>query len=338
MTAGFCVINPEGRDETRQFPAGAGSPADAGHPPVNYHAYAACHSGSFLRSVGEMPASTRVALVLLRKRNLRAVLKTLSVLRARGVTALVSLKESGAHQVADFLNDAGRSVLFRTICKEADGFLSSTPELASLYRTAGCRGGFFAPTPYPLEERAWDFGIPLARRSGIFVGTREFGVPSRNHWSALSTAVALAGIHSIPVTVLNGEGRRGRKLLAGFARSGVDLRIVEGRMPYPQYLRLVAAHRIVFQRDTSAVPGQVAGDALLCRMPCIGGNGAVDRLAFGNPPEDPMEAASLLLSDDSHWEQSVAASMERSRERLGFTAVRTLIAREVATLQNKDEG
>lgn len=337
MTAGFCVINPEGRDETRLFPAGAGSPDDSGHPPVNYHAYAACHSGAFLRSAAEMPSATGVALVLLRKRNLRTVLKTLSALRARGVTALVSLKESGTHQVADFLNDAGRSALFRTVCGEADGFLSSTPDLVSLYRTAGCSGGFFAPTPYPLEESLWDFGIPLARRSGIFVGTREFGVPSRNHWSALSSAVALAGIHSIPVTVVNGEGRRGRKLLAGFARSGVDLRIVEGCMPYPEYLRLVAAHRVVFQRDTSTVPGQVAGDALLCRMPCIGGNGAVDRLAFGNPREDPMEAASLLLSDDSHWEQSVASSMERARQSLGFTAVRTLIDREVSSLRKKHE-
>jgi hypothetical protein len=338
MSTAVSVINPEGRDATRFFAAGAGSPQDAGHPPINYHAYAAAHSGAFLPSAAELPASTRIALVLLRKRNLRSVLKTLAVLKSRGVLSLISLKESGTHQVADFLNDAGRSGLFRRICMEADGFLSSTSGLVSLYRSAGCPRGFFAPTPYPLEESAWDFGIPLSARSGIFVGTREFGIPSRNHWRAVALAVSLAERHRIPMTVVNEEGRRGRKLLEGIARPGITLNIVEGRMPYPEYLRMVARHRIVFQLDGSAVPGQVAGDALLCRMPCIGGNGAVDRLAFGEPPEDPTEAASRLLSDEQHWKQTVAASMARARENLGFTAVRDLIVREVAAVGKRYEG
>jgi hypothetical protein len=338
MTTAFSVINPEGRDAMRLFAAGAGSPQDAGHPPVNYHAYAASHKGGYLRSAADLPASTQVALVLLRKRNLRVVLKTLAILKSRGVLSLISLKESGTHQVADFLNDAGRSLFFRRVCEEADGFLSSTPELVSLYRSAGCRGGFFAPTPYPLEESSWDFGIPLSERSGIFVGTREFGVPSRNHWRAVALAVSLADRHRIAVTVVNEEGRRGRKLLEGIARPSMTLKIVEGRMPYPEYLRMVARHRIVLQLDGSAVPGQVAGDALLCRMPCIGGNGVVDRLAFGDPLEDSTEAASLLLDDNSRWEQTVATSQERARASIGFTAVRSLIAREVANLASAKAG
>lgn len=338
MNAPFAVINPEGRDATRLFSTGAGSPNDTGHPPVNYHAYAACHHGAFLRRVADLPPGTRAALVLLRKRNLRAVLKTLDLLKARGVLSLVSLKESGAHQVADFLNDAGRSALFRRICTEADGFLSSTHGLASLYRSAGCRGGFFAPTPYPLEEGGWNFGIPLSERSGIFVGTREFAIPSRNHWRAMALAVSLAGQHGIRVTVVNEEGRRGRKLLGEIARSGIDLHIVEGRMPYPEYLRMVARHRIVLQMDGSAVPGQVAGDALLCRMPCIGGNGAVDRIAFGDPTEDLWHQASHLLADDSRWEQAVASSQTRAEASLGFAAVRSLIGREVSSLGKKHEG
>ena len=333
MSAIFSVINPEGRDAARLFAAGAGSPADAGHPPVNYHAYAAAHSGAFLRSAADLPASTRVALVLLRKRNLRAVLKTLSALKARGVLALISLKESGSHQVAEFLNDAGRSLLFRRICAEADGFLSSTPELVALYRSSGSRGGFYAPTPYPLGEPGWDFGIPLSERSGILVGTREFGVPSRNHWRAVALAASLALSHRVPLTVVNEEGRRGRKLLAGIVPPGVELKLIEGRMPYPDYLRMMARHRLVLQLDSSAVPGQVAGDALLCRMPCLGGNGAVDRLAFGNPPEDPTAEASRLLTDDAHWEQVVASSQERARAILGFDSLRTLVEREVASLQ-----
>ena len=336
MMAGFCVINPEGRDDIRHFPTGAGSPGDAGHPPVNYHAYAACHSGSFLPRAGDLPATTGAALVLLRKRNLRAVLKALAELKAREVTSLISLKESGSHQVADFLNDTGRASLFRRICTTADGFLSSTPELVSLYRSAGCRGGFFAPTPYPLEDQAWDFSIPLSERSGIFVGTREFRVPSRNHWHAVALAASLAGRHRIPITVVNSEGRHGRKQLEGFQSPSVDLRVIEGRMPYPEYLRMMARHRLVLQLDGSAVPGQVAGDALLCRMACLGGNGAVDRIAFGNPPEDPsalMELASLLLTEDAFWTDRVTSALGRAREGLGFSAVRTLIEREIKALQ-----
>jgi hypothetical protein len=325
MTAGFCVINPDGRDDLRHFSAGAGSPGDAGHPPVNYHAYAACHSGSFLRRIGDLPTATGVALVLLRKRNLRAVLKTLSELKARGVTSLISLKESGSHQVADFLNDAGRASLFRRICATADGFLSSTPELVSLYRSGGCRDGFFAPTPYPMEEQAWDFGIPLHERSGIFVGTREFRVPSRNHWHAVALAASLAGRHRIPLTVVNSEGRHGRKLIEGFLSPSVDLRVIEGRMPYPEYLRMMARHRIVLQLDGSAVPGQVAGDALLCRMPCLGGNGAVDRLAFGAQPENPSDVASRLITDDTFWNEQVTSAIERARKHLCFSEVREVI-------------
>ena len=332
MTGAFCVINPEGRDDIRRFSSGAGSPGDAGHPPVNYHAYAACHSGSFLRRVGDLPTTTGAALVLLRKRNLRAVLKTLAELKARGVTSLISLKESGSHQVADFLNDAGRALLFRRICTTADGFLSSTPELVSLYRSAGCRGGFFAPTPYPMEDQAWDFSIPLSERSGIFVGTREFRVPSRNHWHAVALAASLADRHRIPLTVVNSEGRHGRKLIEGFQIPTVALRVIEGRMPYPEYLRMMARHRVVLQLDGSAVPGQVAGDALLCRMPCLGGNGAVDRLAFGTPPENPSDVASRLITEETFWNEQVTLALARARESLGFQAVSALIGREIASL------
>jgi len=38
----------------------------------------------------------------------------------------------------------------------------------------------------------------------------------------------------------------------------------------PDYLRAIAHHKIVLQLDRSHVPGQVAGDALLCLIPCVG--------------------------------------------------------------------
>jgi hypothetical protein len=323
----FVVINPKGRDAEQAFPRGAGLPGDPGHPPVNYHGYAACMHGVF---TGDARAATgaRAALILLRKRNLRAVLKVVAELKGRGVRTWISLKESGAHQVADFLSDYNRSLLFRRICAAADGYLSSTPGLESLYRTAGCRDGFFAPTPYPVEEPEWARDVPLADRKGIFVGTREFDVPTRNHWHAVAVAAALGRELEVPVAVMSNAGRHGLRLLKAIRGDNPFLHFIVGPFAYRDYQRLMAAHRIVFQLDSSAVPGQVAGDALLCRMPCVGGNGAVDRLAFGLA-EDPAATARQLLRDDAAWQAAVDASQQAARERLSFSAIRALLTSRI---------
>jgi len=326
------VLNPAGRDPVQSFSDSADSTGNEAHPPVNYHGYAACHSGSHVRDVKELPPSTNVVIVLLRKRNLKAARKSILMLQSNKILNLISLKESGAHQVADLLNEAGRSILFREICCAADGFLSSTPELVPLYRSTGCRKGFFAPTPYPIGDETWNFGIPLEERSGIFVGTREFGVPSRNHWRAVAIAVALGNELQVPVTVVNTEGRHGRGILATFRRDSPGLRIIEGTQPYRDYLQMVARHRLVLQLDASNVPGQVAGDALLCGMPCIGGNGAVDRIAFGTVPEDVVGATRALLTDDALWRESVDDALRKARTNLGFSAVRTLMNHHLDTL------
>jgi len=46
----------------------------------------------------------------------------------------------------------------------------------------------FIPTPYPIDDRRWDFSRPIEERSGIFIGTREWNVLSRNHLGALLVA------------------------------------------------------------------------------------------------------------------------------------------------------
>lgn len=312
----FAVLNPGGRDATRLFPHGAGSPADPGHPPVNYHAYAACCRGGYYRRVGEIPGTVRAVLVLLRRNGLDAALRTVRALSARGIGVWISWKESGLHQVADALADPRRYERFCAVCRAADGFLSSTPELPSIYEAAGCSEGAWIPTPYPVGEAGWDFSRPLAERRGVFIGTREFNVPSRNHLLAVGAACRMGH----PVTVINTDGTRGARLLRAICPA---IRIVEGRHPYAAYLRLMAEHRIVFQLDASSVPGQVAGDALLCGMPCVGGNGAVDRVAFG-PPGDVAHAishAAHLLDDDDLWLREVAASQRAATAQLSFAAV-----------------
>lgn len=98
-------------------------------------------------------------------------------------------------------------------------------------------------------------------------------------------------------------------------------------MPYPDYLRLVASHRIVLQLDRGAVPGQVAGDALLCGVPCVGGDGAIDRIAFpyccglGRSVDQLREIASCLLRDDDACAGVASRAGNIALERLSFRVV-----------------
>ena len=305
----LAVLNPGGRDPEQRFPDGAGAVDARIHAPVNYHAYAACTHGGFFRDVRAIPAEMRAVLVLLRK-DLKPALTAVKSLKAEGRTVAISWKESGQHQVAQQLDSAANLALFREICALADGALSSTPELVRLYISGGVNVSECIPTPYPVDDLRWDFSRPLAERSGIFIGTREWDVPSRNHAAALLCASSLGA----PVTAFNLDGRSGRRKLDAIFAGG-PLRVIEKRLDYPGYLREMAKCRVVFQLDSSAVPGQVAGDALLCRMPCTGGNGAVDRVAFGDGGD-----LVKLLRDDAAWHDAVDASQARAREVLSFSA------------------
>jgi hypothetical protein len=288
---------------------------------VNYHGYAACCRGAFYRRHRDIPDSVRGVLVLLRKNGLGDALQAVRSLRKRGKQVLVSWKESGLLQVACALERPRIASRFRAVCAEADGFISSTPELVPLYRSAGCVRGGFIPTPYPVEETVWDFSIPPSKRTGIFIGTREFAIPSRNHYLALSGTCDLG----YPVTVINTEGWTGVRLLRTISP---NLRLVPRKLPYPEYLHLMARHRIVFQLDRSAVPGQVAGDALLSGLPCVGGDGAIDRLVFPElsatslTVESAVDVAKRLLTDDEYYAATLTRARELALEKVSFAKVR----------------
>lgn len=308
------VLNPGGKDPAQPFPDMAG-PADAAlHAPINYHAYAACTGGRFERDTAKVEGGP---VLLLLRRDLKEGLKALRQLKAKGCCVAVSWKESGLHQVAAQLDSAPNIGLFREICALVDGALSSTPNLVPIYKSAGAKQVAFIPTPYPLEDPRWNFSQPAQERVGVFVGTREFSVPTRNHLAAVMLATGLGA----PVTVFNFEGRTARKKLEALGCS----RIIEKRLSYPEYLRVMSRHRLVLQLDRSSVPGQVAGDALLCGIPCIGGDGAVDQLAFpeahGLGLEQIGELARKLLSDSELNNRWTTKAVATARKRLGFSVV-----------------
>jgi len=312
------VLNPGGKDQPISYQGGVPSPSPLQHPPVNYHAYAACSGGSFLNSSKEVPDNSAVIL-LLRPRHLGAAVGHLQTLRQRGCKVAVAWKESGWSQVAEGLSRPGRWQAFRELGKSGASYLAATSDIEPLFVAAGFGQGGVIPTPYPVGLAGWDFS-DVDDPQGVFIGTREFDVPSRNHL----LAIVLAAHLSPEITIINTSGGKGRRSLKELVPSA---RIVDGPLAYPDYLYLMARHRIVFQLDQSRVPGQVAGDALLCGRPCIGGNGMIEKLVFPDlcsetkSPQELLLAAETLLKEDCAWGACVEAFTRRARSRVSYQAV-----------------
>ena len=323
------VLNPGGHDREQSFPDGAGE-AGGQHAPVNFHAFAASTGGSFQRKTWRAIAENTPVLLLMRG-DFRASQRALTELKKRGRTVAVSLKETGLHQIAQQLRDPGKLVRFTNIVATADACLGTTTETAETFRSfrrnADEKRVAFIPTPYPVGDTRWDFSRTSEERAGIFVGTREWNVPTRNHLAALLLARQLSEVAHERVTVFNGDGRSGAKLLAALDFPASRLRVIDRRLSYADYLREVSRHKIVLQLDTSFVPGQVAGDAVLCRMPCVGGNGAIDRLAFaetcgfGRSISEIREIAARLLQDAAFCEGVIAGSQKLAKEQFGFEVI-----------------
>lgn len=311
------VLNPGGRDRAQDFSLGRDRTDDRQHAPVNFHGYAACTGGAFERDVARAIAARLPVLLLLRgdlKETQRALLK----LKQEKLPVAVSFKETGLHQIEHQLADPKRAERFREIVQAADGCLAATPEALAFYGR-----GEFIPTPYPIDDPHWDFSRSLGERRGVFVGTREWSTPSRHHLTALVIAAGLVE----PVTVFDEEPKRCRKILSALGVPRDSVRILEKRLPYRNYLAEMARHKMVLQADKSSVPGQVAGDALLCRVPCVGGDGTIDRLAFpatsgyGRSLGELQELAARLLGEPDFYDEIVSDSQRLARERLIFAVV-----------------
>jgi len=328
-------INPDGRDAPVDYRNGAGDPDPRVHPPVNYWAYAAATGGQFHQSVDAVRDPCDAVIVLLRRRNGPAI-RAIEQLKRAGRRVFVSWKETGLHQIDQQTRWWWQRASFHRALSIADGAVAATQASVERYRHDGPSRFpvHFIPTPYPVDVAAWDFSMPIEQRRGILVGTREFDVPSRRHEAALALAAEIASHAKVPVTVMCGQPRdrdRVRKLLAG-----VELELVEQRRPYPEYLWMVARHRLVLQLDRSSVPGQVAGDALLCRIVCLGGNGTSEQIAFpeyaamNDHAHEIEDAAELLLRDTSAYRAAIERSQRLGAEKLSFTwarqSLRTLSA------------
>ena len=296
-----------------------GGPAATVHPPINFHAFAACTHGFFHHDT-QRAIVEGVPVLLLLRGDFRASERAFRELKKHGFKIAVSLKETGLHQIAGQLCKRTRLARFIKIVEQADGCVATTPEAAEIYWRARLKRDpatvAFIPTPYPLEDRQWNLSVPPNEQTGIFVGTREWDVPSRNHFAALLVARQLCEASGDPVTVVNLDGRKGRRLLTELKFPEGKLRLIENQKPYAEYLREVARHKI----------------ALLARVICVGGDGAIDRIAFpntcgeGRTLNDLVKIASNLLTNTNGRATQIVESQWRAMERLSFQAIRSQLA------------
>src|SRR5207247_1800715 len=250
------VLNPGGRDPEQRFHDGT-APGEGEHPPINFHGSAACTRGAFHYDTRRAIAEETPVLLLLRG-EFRASERALGELKKHQRKVVVSLKETGLHQIAQQLCDRGKLSRFMRILAQVDGCIASTPEAAEIYERTRWEHNpatvAFIPTPYPIEDPRWDFSVPSEEQSGIFVGTREWDVPSRNHFAALLVARQLCEATGEPVTVVNLDGYKARRLLWELKFPEAKFHIIEEKKSFPDYLREVAGHKIVLQLDRSRVP------------------------------------------------------------------------------------
>src|SRR5437667_1606638 len=337
------VLIPGGRDPEQHFQDTPG-PGQGEHPPVNFHAFAACTRGAFHYDTRRAIAEGTPVLLLLRG-EFRASERALGELKKHQRTVVVSLKETGLHQIAQQLCDRGKLSRFMRILGQADGCIASTPEAAEICRRTRWEHNpatvAFIPTPYPIDDRQWNFSVPPDELTGIFVGTREWDVPSRNHFAALLVARQLYEATREPVTVVNLDGYKARRLLWELKFPEGKFRVIEDEKSYPDYVRMVARHKIILQLDRSHVPGQVAGDALLARTVCVGGDGAIERTAFpktcgeGRSFSEIASVALNLLKNAESRGAIVAQSQGIALERLSFQAIRSQLAEFFARFVRK---
>jgi hypothetical protein len=250
-------------------------------------------------------------------------------LKDAGIVVWVAWKECSTFQIAAQLEEPKLWATYAEILGLCDALISPTlvpppiPPRIDEPRLLGI------PTPYPVDLPEWDFSCHPAERRGIFMGTRELFTASRNHLAALTTAMRVARRTGSHVTVINSDKVRGRRMLdaVGAGIPADQFRIIECRLPYNEYLRQISWHRVVFQLDRGGVPGQVAGDTLLCRSICVGGNSAIEQIAFPHESYPTLAEADAeihleaLLTDEAAYRSAIEASQLRAQRLISFGTV-----------------
>lgn len=333
----LAVLNPKGRDPYLDYSRGPDSYQGGVHAPINFHAYAAATNGAFFDSTEDfLKARDRFdAVLILIRRRTWITLDAVQSLKKAGVTVLVAWKECSHNQISRQLTSVRSVRAYGEILQLADGIVSPTlawpPRVGAIDQNYFWQKMKFIPTPYPVDFPSWDFSTPVAERSGILIGTREFKTETRNHIQAVTRAASLAHEFNIPrVTVINSDKAKGLRILRELEQTfpAGCLHIQDTKLPYPEYMKLLSSHRFIYQMDRSTVPGQVAGDCLLARTICAGGSSTIENMAFPDFSDDGtirmknvFERIAQILHDDDAYTVAIEKSQKIALRSLSFEAV-----------------
>ena len=266
-------------------------------------------------------------MLLVLNRNLKQCRQSVINLRRAGKTIILAWERPGAFELERVLRSPSDIALFREICGRAHGALAVSAELEPVFRGGGILHVETIPMPLPVEAPEWDLSVRPEERQGIFLGTWDYSDPSKRHITALLGLRDVVSQMYEPLTVFNLDGWRGRRWLRQLGYPQGMLRVIERRLPHAEYLRKMAAHKLVFQLDAGAGAGLVSGDALLCRIPCIGGNGVTERIIFPDLCGQSTATPELLYSvyrllDHGHdRESAVEQALGLAKQRLSFEVV-----------------
>lgn len=322
------VLNAGGRDSNISYENGIGTPSPHHHPPVNYHAYAACTEGKFLKSIDDIQNSESI--IFLIRTDLKESVKNLTKLRKKYPDSKVLLlfKETGPYQILSALKKPADLLNLSILGKLADGFLSPTPFVSDWLKNFTDNSVFFVPTPYPFHDPNWDFSSPFEKRSGIMLGTKEFDVHWRMHLPTLISIRKWIQGQKIKLTVINKDGKSSLKWLDAVGFRSADINVVDGILSYPNYLKLLGSHRLVFNQDMGFVPGQISGDSLLTKTPVLGGNNAIQQMIYPEFLSNDLsynrllDSAEILYSSESEYAKIVADARKRADSLLSFDVVK----------------
>lgn len=312
------------------------------HPPINFHSFAAASNSAFHQSLQTLPnknASSNFIILLLLRKNTKNTYKVLDYLKKNNYKVMVSWKETGDFQINSQLSNAKSLEYYFKILKQSDYILAVTKNnyniLECLCEELGILKNklIYKPTPYPFDTDIWqkilsDF-TDLNKRDGIFVGTRDFHTSTRLHLETIFLSCQLAQKLNCKISVIENSKNKSMakkiiKIIKDYLKNSQKLNFVDKPLPYYDYLKLMASHKIVFQLDQSNVPGQVAGDALMSKLLCVGGNSEISKIAFNkfssenNTYSELFKVAQKLLADKEFYNEMIIESQEIGRNVLGF--------------------
>lgn len=320
------VLHPGSDLPEQDFAHGFGDPTTLRLPPVGDPGFAACTGGAFVRKVSSIPESEKRVLLLLDENLKRARQATIDLRRA-GKTIVLAFASASAQRIHSILKSPGSVALLQEVCNRAHAAIATSREVEPVFRAFGMLYVESILPPLPLDETAWDFSIAPELRTGILLGSWDWSNPARNHRLALLGLREVASQMYEPVTVFNLEGWWGRRWLRQLQYPTGLLQVVERRLPYADYLRIVARHKLVFHLDSSGATGRIAGDALLARIPCMGGNGALERLLFpdfcdrGATSGELLQTLARVLDHGHERDEAVDRALEIARPLLSMEKV-----------------